>query len=543
MKHKCLVFMDEAGLPEEEKESLKVLHYYLEGHMSAKAKVGFVAITNHVLDAAKSNRCVSLLRENPDKDEMLSIALGVLFQSHNVQIVGFEKDQMEPVTFSSNLCQAYATLLNDRSGKFPWFDTFYGLRDFIYFLKELRQRGKVSNMIFSISLLDVLQSFERNFNGILPNLFFRQANAFIKYICKSSNKNIDISQMLRAPMKVIEEALAPTETTLDTSLRPRYKLIVDECEDDSIMRLLGVEGLLDSSQKSLFKLSNMPENSDLEKLSLVSGVKFAALQGVTVILSQTDSINESFYDLFNHHFRCLTNRDGKLSLYANIAVGGISRRCRVHPSFQCIVHVRNSELPNLPAPFLNRFKKYTLKVKYFLHSRLQAMSFLRKIIDRSRLKVDAFISCLGQNAFFAFDEQTIDSIFLMILPSNDTSIASITLLMHNQLPSFNSFYKFINGFINMISSLNTQPADVEAVINIALNWFSPDLVDALNHLTSKKNCLEHGMIEKAVLEILNCKELSVIATLIENILQMTMTRATIFNLLTLITPESLFAKR
>ena len=53
---KCLVFMDEAGLPEEEKESLKVLHYYLEGHMSMKAKVGFVAITNHVLDAAKSNR-------------------------------------------------------------------------------------------------------------------------------------------------------------------------------------------------------------------------------------------------------------------------------------------------------------------------------------------------------------------------------------------------------------------------------------------------------------------------------------------------------
>jgi len=51
------------------------------------------------------------------------------------------------------------------------------------------------------------------------------------------------------------------------------------------------------------------------------------------------------------------------------------------------------------------------------------------------------------------------------------------------------------------------------------------------------------MIEKAVLEILNWKELSVIATLIENIVQMTITRATIFNLLTLITPESLFAKR
>ena len=42
----CVVFMDEAGLPEESHESLKVLHY--------KSEVPFVAITNHILDAAKT---------------------------------------------------------------------------------------------------------------------------------------------------------------------------------------------------------------------------------------------------------------------------------------------------------------------------------------------------------------------------------------------------------------------------------------------------------------------------------------------------------
>ena len=47
----CVVFMDEAGLPEESHESLKVLHYHLD-----KQEVSFVAITNHVLDAAKTNR-------------------------------------------------------------------------------------------------------------------------------------------------------------------------------------------------------------------------------------------------------------------------------------------------------------------------------------------------------------------------------------------------------------------------------------------------------------------------------------------------------
>lgn len=58
----CVVFMDEAGLPEESHESLKVLHYYLD-----RQEVSFVAITNHVLDAAKTNRAVSLFRPRHQK--------------------------------------------------------------------------------------------------------------------------------------------------------------------------------------------------------------------------------------------------------------------------------------------------------------------------------------------------------------------------------------------------------------------------------------------------------------------------------------------
>ena len=56
-KKQCLVFMDEASLSEEENESLKVLHYLLEGHMSAISEVRFVCITNHIFDDARSSRC------------------------------------------------------------------------------------------------------------------------------------------------------------------------------------------------------------------------------------------------------------------------------------------------------------------------------------------------------------------------------------------------------------------------------------------------------------------------------------------------------
>ena len=81
LKHQCFILMDEARLPEEEKESLKVLHYLLEGHMSVKAQVRFVGISNLVLDAAKSNRCVMLLRKEPEQEDLLSIFHRVLFDA------------------------------------------------------------------------------------------------------------------------------------------------------------------------------------------------------------------------------------------------------------------------------------------------------------------------------------------------------------------------------------------------------------------------------------------------------------------------------
>ena len=114
------------------------------------------------------------------------------------------------------------------------------------------------------------------------------------------------------------------------------------------MRLLNSEGLLDISKKCLFKLSKMPEDKNIEEINLVSGVKYAALKGEKVVLSQTETINESFYDLFNQHFRKIEGKNGEERTYANIAIGGVSKRSAVSPLFHCIVHVRLSDLPYLP---------------------------------------------------------------------------------------------------------------------------------------------------------------------------------------------------
>ena len=57
--------------------------------------MGFLEITNQVLDADKRNRYVSLLRQEPDKDEMKRIKNGILFESYvkvkdSINVLEFE---------------------------------------------------------------------------------------------------------------------------------------------------------------------------------------------------------------------------------------------------------------------------------------------------------------------------------------------------------------------------------------------------------------------------------------------------------------------
>ena len=84
-------------------------------------------------------------------------------------------------------------------------------------------------------------------------------------------------------------------------------------------------------------------------------------QGRTVVFNQTDSINDSFYDVFSRRFEYIDKKmDDPRSYYANIVVGSHIRQCQVHPNFECILVVKKSELDKLPTAFLGLFEKYYL---------------------------------------------------------------------------------------------------------------------------------------------------------------------------------------
>ena len=193
---KCVILMDEAGLPEESLESLKALHYHLD-----QQEVSFVAISNHILDAAKSNRAVSLIVPEPSKEDLIKLAKDCFCDKYNVEgtspqidsatrsIVSRPLDptqQMSPVqslqTFdyqSANedieqCCVSYYDLMNqceacgaDKSN-YP-FHQFFGLRDFIHFLGYLRRKLLLQSLTGvqfpKLTKAFLLEGLERNFNG------------------------------------------------------------------------------------------------------------------------------------------------------------------------------------------------------------------------------------------------------------------------------------------------------------------------------------------------------------------------------------------
>ena len=140
-----VVFMDEAGLPEESRESLKALHHYLDN-----PSVAFVGISNHVLDAAKTNRCVSVVRMKMSGDDLKYLAKGCICGNPSE----IPPERAVEVDNIMKFCNSYQRALKKQH------NAFFGLRDFVHFLHYIR--SNYGSLPFGEL---VLKGLERNFNG------------------------------------------------------------------------------------------------------------------------------------------------------------------------------------------------------------------------------------------------------------------------------------------------------------------------------------------------------------------------------------------
>lgn len=136
---------------------------------------------------------------------------------------------------------------------------------------------------------------------------------------------------------------------------------------------------------------------------MIAAIRHSAIQGHTVLLSQADEIHENFYDLFNQHFTRINNPQHGIQYYANVAIGAHVKPSRVDPSFQCMVVIKESEVKSTPAPFLNRFEKYTLSHHVLLQDLLtNYQPQLRHLIESSKAKVCLHVPKRNHSLFLSF---------------------------------------------------------------------------------------------------------------------------------------------
>ena len=134
----------------------------------------------------------------------------------------------------------------------------------------------------------------------------------------------------------------------------------------------------------------------LLQINTIAAIRHSAVEGHTVIMSQTNDIHESFYDLFNRKFRRIhVDPDQDPRCYANIAIGAHSKPCRIHKDFVCIVVVQQNEIEDIPGPFLNRFEKYYISHETLLQTAMNHLQpCVRIIVQTAKEKVCHFVCYL-----------------------------------------------------------------------------------------------------------------------------------------------------
>ena len=420
MNIRSIVFLDEASLPDEKKMVLKVLHPYLD-----ECKVAFVAVANQPFDAANANRMVCIYRSLPSETDQKVLAYGCLGLPIDLQHSGQDSQRDRII---SGLCNGYRQVLIE-----PKLPHIFHDRDFIYMLRELRfalaQTSQSSETATAVDVtpITLLRALENNFNGISTEEFQLLLNIFASAVAERCS-NFDILAEKKQAVLVQRNTITTLRDSmaLDPDRRRRYgryKLIIDESEDESAVRLLFQTGILnsDASLTRVFHMPDFPDDAknDLKNVEVLSEIKLCMETGKTILMINTGRIHGSLYDVFNQNFSIMAT-EGNRKIFSKVAIGPKTADVAVHDQFQCIVHVKRSEFKDIPAPFLSRFQKYSLSVNDFYRIRLRELPAkdqeMLQVIER---KAQSFVKHFGEENFYGFNDNTIHSFLLSCIRQSE----------------------------------------------------------------------------------------------------------------------------
>uniref|UniRef100_A0A1X7UCD1 RING-type domain-containing protein n=1 Tax=Amphimedon queenslandica TaxID=400682 RepID=A0A1X7UCD1_AMPQE len=395
----AVVMMDEAGLPEDSHESLKVLHHFLDD----EPLVSFVGISNDILDAAKTNRTVTMYRSEISSQDLVQLAKYSL-TAGNLPI-SWNRDEETMIT---NIVEVYENLMND--SRRPHIRQFFGLRDFIHFFAYLGHSKNHQDDV--IKPQAVMEALGHNFNGT------KDFSSIVQVFFKAINFNPE-NVKKQSLIQLLQSSFRNTDRDLSSENQVRYKLLIDSSEDQSLVRLLFRFDIFRRDATKILSCSRFPFDDNSQKLYTTAAIRHAARVGHTTLIYQAEEIQENFYDLFNQRFLCInTPGTNEKVLFANVAIGTIIKPTRVSPFFNCAVIINNSDKSKTSKPFLNRFEKYSLSHEVLFQESLSSCQYhIKNILVYAKNNVEDFVKNCGKSCFYGFTEQTIDSLMLLVLPT------------------------------------------------------------------------------------------------------------------------------
>ena len=486
---------------------LKVLHPYLD-----ECKVAFVAVANRSFDPANANRMLCIYRSLPSENDQQILARGCLGLSDENENASLKK-------VISGLCQGYRRMLTS-----PTIPKIFHDRDFIYMLRELRFELPTTNLdeedvnINRIQPISLLRALEDNFNGITRGELRELVNIFFEAVKeKSPNFVLPREKDFRNVPTVLRESLK-----LDSKRRRlygRYKLIIDESDDESAINLLFQTGILDSNpaKTTVFRMSDFADdvNNELRNVEILSTIKLCMETGKTILMVNTSRIHDSLYDVFNQNFSIMATGDVR-KIFSKVAIGPKTVDVIVHEDFQCIVHVKRSEFRDIPAPFLSRFQKYSLSVNDFYHIRLQRLpADQQTILVNVQQKLQSFIEHFGREYFYGFTDNTLYSCLLSLIKHKDNQTDEYSLIniqeCYTQLNiKLKTFYEqnlpdLQLCFVRLILSKLIQLISPEAII-VKLPTFEDKVEQWLCRLYFQQQ--EHFNIENILLQLVQTSSMN-----------------------------------
>ena len=351
----AMVFFDEMGLAERSPNNpLKAIHSELE-YDDNLFKIAFVGISNWKIDASKMNRCLTLSKPDPDKEDILNTADTIA------------------KAIDTTLASKYKTLINalalsyfnykESKKNHKLEENFHGNRDFYHSIKcamrlLLKEKEKLNDLNEEdedkILINIAVKSFARNFGGLdesLNDIISEFKNNFKKFEDDYYKYNI---------LECIKDNL--------NDYNSRFLMLV---ANSSIMKYL--ESVLYIENKNYIFMTGSKFQFDKKAAEkgggysedLLNKIQFLMSRNNVVILKNLEVIYPSLYELFNQNYIKIADK-----YFTKIAFANFKTSSEVNKQFRVILLVTKEKLNKMKIdpPLLNRFEKQIISFKDSLNN-------------------------------------------------------------------------------------------------------------------------------------------------------------------------------